>query len=107
TAQLLRQRGGEAEIIGVELRPELAEATNRIAHESGFHNLRFEQGEIGQWQPAAAPDILIALHACNTATDDALYQGIQSRAGLIVTAPCCHKELRPQIHPPPALKEVL
>ncbi len=107
TAQLLRQRGVEAEIIGVELRPDLVEHTNQIAHESGFPNLRFEQGEIGRWQPSGGLDLLIALHACNTATDDALYQGIQARAGLIVTAPCCHKELRPQIHPPEVLREVL
>lgn len=107
TAQLFRQRGIRAEVVGVELRKELVETTNRIARESGLEGLRFEQGEIGKWQPPGPLDVLIALHACNTATDDALYQGIQSGAGLIVTAPCCHKELRPQIQPPPALREVL
>ena len=42
-------------------------------------------------------DVLIALHACDTATDDAIWCGIQSNARVIVTAPCCHKQLRPQI----------
>ncbi|MHA3775586.1 class I SAM-dependent methyltransferase [Verrucomicrobiota bacterium sgz303538] len=106
-AQLLRQRGVNAEVVGVEIRPDLVEKTNRIARETGFENLRFEQGTIGQWKPAGSLDVLIALHACNTATDDALYQGITSEASLIVTAPCCHKELRPQLQPPSALREVL
>jgi hypothetical protein len=43
---------------------------------------------------------LIALHACNTATDDAIYKGIRACADLIVCAPCCHQEIRPQIKAP-------
>jgi len=45
-------------------------------------------------------DILIALHACNTATDDAIYKGIMAQADLIVVAPCCHQQIRPQINRP-------
>ena len=48
-------------------------------------------------QPNNDMDVLIALHACDTATDDAIWCGIQSGARVIVTAPCCHKQLRPQI----------
>ena len=48
-------------------------------------------------------DALIALHACNTATDDAIAKGVQVGASLIVVAPCCHKELRPQLQAPPVL----
>ena len=52
-------------------------------------------------------DILIALHACNTATDEAIYRGVAANAELIVCAPCCHQEIRPQIKPPGLLKNVL
>src|SRR5204863_4515456 len=52
-------------------------------------------------------DILIALHACNTATDDAMYKGITANADLIVAAPCCHKEIRPQIKPPEMFRDIL
>lgn len=106
-SQLFRQRGIQAEVIGVELRPDLVDTTNRIARENGIEGLRFEMGAIGNWTPPGTLDVLIALHACNTATDDALYQGIQSEAGLLVMAPCCHKELRPQIQPPDELRDVL
>jgi hypothetical protein len=52
-------------------------------------------------------NILIALHACNTATDDAIFKGIKANADLIVVAPCCHQEIRPQIKPPEMLKNIL
>lgn len=106
-AEFLRGRGIAAEIIGVEARAELVELTNRVAREHGLATLRFEQGTIGAWQPAAPPDVLIALHACDTATDDALAQAVRAGAPLILTAPCCHKEVRAQLQPPPVLREVL
>ncbi|TAG74789.1 MAG: methyltransferase [Oscillatoriales cyanobacterium] len=49
----------------------------------------------------------IALHACDTATDDAIYKGIQSDSSLIILAPCCHKQVRKQIHPNMVLKDLL
>jgi methyltransferase family protein len=49
----------------------------------------------------------MALHACNTATDDAIYKGIVASAGLIVAAPCCHQEVRPQIKPPAMFRDIL
>jgi hypothetical protein len=48
-------------------------------------------------------DVLIALHACDTATDDALAKGIAAGARLLMVAPCCHKQIRPQLVPPPVL----
>ena len=106
-AEFFRGRGIAAEIIGVEARAELVELTNRVAREHGFTELHFEQGTIGAWQPAAPPDVLIALHACDTATDDALAQAVRSEASLILAAPCCHREVRAQLRPPPVLREVL
>ena len=52
-------------------------------------------------------DVLIALHACDTATDDAIAQGITARAALIVVAPCCHKEISPQLTAPAVLAPAL
>jgi hypothetical protein len=107
TAEFFRARGIAAEIIGVEARAELVELTNRVAREHGFATLRFEPGTIGAWQPAAPPEVLIALHACDTATDDALAQAVRGGASLILAAPCCHREVRAQLQPPPVLREVL
>jgi SAM-dependent methyltransferase len=107
TAEFFRGRGVRAEIVGVEMREELVELTNRVAREHGLSGLRFEQGAIGDFVPAQPPDVLIALHACDTATDDALALAIRNNAALILTAPCCHKEVRAQLQPPAILREVL
>jgi SAM-dependent methyltransferase len=99
-------RGIDAEVTGVENRSELVEKCNDIAAASGFEKLRFVSGTIEAYEPGEA-DILIALHACNTATDDAIYKGIAAKAGLIIAVPCCHHEIRPQIKPPTLLRDVL
>lgn len=93
-------------IIGVEARPELVEKTNRIAQQIGARELEFVVGTI---RSVALPplDALIALHACDTATDDAIRRGIESKADLIVVAPCCHKQVRPHLAPPEPLAPVL
>ncbi|HWA08946.1 MAG TPA: SAM-dependent methyltransferase [Opitutaceae bacterium] len=97
---LLRDR---AVVRGIEVRPELVALCNRVAAEQGFApGLSFTAGSIAG-TPLAAADILIALHACDTATDEALAQGIAAGSTLIVVAPCCQKELRPQLTAPPVL----
>ncbi len=108
TAAFFRERGVEAEITGVEARAELVELTNRVARETGFARLHFERRAIGDFAGKnGAADLLIALHACDTATDDALHHGIRAGASLILAAPCCHQEIRAQLAPPPVLREVL
>ena len=89
----LQAQGRRAEIIGVELRPALVEAGNALAQKSGFAGLRFEAGSILDYDASGA-DAVIALHACDTATDDAIFRGIKAGAGLIAVAPCCHKQIR-------------
>ena len=106
THEFFRARGVAADVTGVELREELADLANRVAKEVGAVGLRFVRGAIGEI-PGTELDLLIALHACDTATDDALHEGIRAGASLIVAAPCCHKELRPQMTPPPVLRDVL
>jgi len=93
-------------VIGVETRADLVAATNKLARQIQADGLEFVAGTI---ESAKLPsvDALIALHACNTATDDAIRRGIELRAKLIVVAPCCHKEIRPQLGKPEPLASVL
>lgn len=86
----------KADVTGIEFRPELVELCNNIAKNTGFQHLDFKQGTIEN-SDIAGTNILIALHACDTATDDAIYKGISSQADLIVVAPCCHKQIRRQL----------
>ncbi|MGE0589067.1 MAG: SAM-dependent methyltransferase [Cyclobacteriaceae bacterium] len=86
----------KVEMTGVELRQELVNLCNTIASQCNFHSLRFEESTIEGFN-GKDTDILIALHACDTATDDAIAKGIQSGAQLIVCAPCCHKQIRQQL----------
>ena len=106
-AEFFRQRGVVAEVSGVEARADLVELTNRVAHEHGFERLGFVRGAIGDFVAEGQVDLLIALHACDTATDDALALAVRSGAALVLAAPCCHKEIRLQLQPPPVLREVL
>ena len=106
TRDFFRARGVAADVTGIELRAELVDLANGVAKDAGCDGLRFVRGTIGEVS-AGACDVLIALHACDTATDDALHEGIRAGASLIVAAPCCHKELRPQMTPPPVLRDVL
>ena len=98
--------GNKARIIGIESRPALVELCNRMARKNNFSNLCFEAGRIDSFKLPPL-DILVALHACDTATDDAIAQGIAANARLIICSPCCQKELRPQLRPPEVLHEAL
>jgi len=103
----LRQKHADQHsVIGVEQRKELVALCNEIAEASAFKGLTFVRGAIADFDPGNV-DILIALHACDTATDEALYKGIKSGAEIMVAAPCCHHELRKQIRPPELLKGIL
>lgn len=84
-------------IQGVELRGELVETCNQVAKSVGFKNLHFEAKMI-QDMEFERLDFLIALHACDTATDEAIQQGIRADAKLIICAPCCHRQVRKHMH---------
>jgi hypothetical protein len=99
--------GGRAEVCGVEARADLVEFCGRTATQLGFdERLSFRVGSIAETDVGSA-DILIALHACDTATDDALAKGVSAGAILLVVAPCCQKEIRPQLVSPPVLSAAL
>jgi hypothetical protein len=98
---------------GIDVRPKLVHEISEIARSLGTpfaDSLTFEEGTItdflsasdGQEKPISSSsssslDVLIALHACDTATDDALWSGIARHANVIVVAPCCHKQVRSQL----------
>jgi SAM-dependent methyltransferase len=82
-----------AEVIGVEMRPALVDDGNATATAAGFAGLSFQPGTILDYDATGA-DAVIALHACDTATDDAIFKGIAAGAALIAVAPCCHKQIR-------------
>jgi hypothetical protein len=90
---LVNNLGMDAQIKGVEVRDDLVKKCNDIAQEVAFQKLQFEKGYIGNYY-LPKTDVLIALHACDTATDDAISKGIKANADLIICAPCCHKQVR-------------
>jgi Methyltransferase domain len=101
--QFLRENGKNPVTVGVEKRGSLVESANAIAGQLGDDRIRFIQGEINDVEVKPI-DILIALHACDTATDDAIYRGIQEECRWIVVSPCCQHELRSQLTAPAGLE---
>lgn len=90
---LVNKLGMKAEIIGVETRADLVATCNDIAAAAEFSGLSFVQNTIAGYDCSGA-HVVIALHACDTATDDAIAKAVHAGAELIVMAPCCHKQLR-------------
>lgn len=101
----LRRQGVPLDVRGVELRADLVEQGNRAVRELGLAGLQLVQGDVMAW-PAGPLDVMIALHACDTATDHAIHLGVQGGARVIVCSPCCHKQLRPQLLSPHPLRSI-
>lgn len=93
---LVREHGLQAEVCGVELREQLVTFCNELAAKNQFINLHFEAKNINDFEGKI--DMLIALHACDTATDIAIAKGIKAQADIIIVAPCCHKQIRRQMN---------
>jgi GNAT superfamily N-acetyltransferase/SAM-dependent methyltransferase len=86
-----------ADIVGIDVKADLLDRHREKARALGWDHLSFEVGCIADFQPSAAPDVVVALHACDTATDDALARGIRWQSRLIMSAPCCQHELQEQL----------
>ncbi|MBS1512952.1 MAG: SAM-dependent methyltransferase [Bacteroidetes bacterium] len=95
----------QAAVTGIEMRPGLVNKCNAIATAAQYDHLVFKEGTIAD-ASIENIDMLIALHACDTATDDAIFKGITANAKVIVCAPCCHKQIRKQTAPANALKAI-
>lgn len=97
-AHYLQQQNRSAQITGIELRKHLTSFCNQQAAILEWSHLRFVDQDIDAYEGPI--DVLIALHACNTATDLALAKGIHAQAAIIVAAPCCHRQVRQDLSPP-------
>lgn len=102
---------GQGTIYGIETRSELVASSQALAHRLGFERMQFLNLSVAESAHSdalpAKIDVVTALHACDTATDDALAAGIAAGARLLVVAPCCQKELRPQLQPATVLAPAL
>lgn len=95
---LRKKAGSGARVTGVEFRPDMVDLCNSLAGRAGFTGLSFVQGTI-EGHDFSESDVVIALHACDTATDEALYKGIRAGARVIMVSPCCHKQVRRSMNP--------
>lgn len=100
------QRGLDARVTGVELRSDLVRLCNDAIQRCELQGLAFSEGDVRS-RPPQAVDVMIALHACDIATDYAIHTGIGAGAAVIMCSPCCHKQVRPQLLSPHPLRPIL
>lgn len=98
--------GRDAQVTGVELRQDMVELCNAAAARLEHPGLEFQCGDVRSVVPDAI-EVMIALHACDVATDYAIHTGIRCNAAIIMCSPCCHKQIRPQLQSPGLLQPML
>ncbi|MBI6853070.1 SAM-dependent methyltransferase [Pseudomonas cichorii] len=96
----------QGQVTGVELREDMVNLCNAAAERLEHSGLVFKHGDVRSVAPSAL-DVMIALHACDIATDYAIHMGIRSGASIIMCSPCCHKQIRLQIQSPTLLRPML
>ncbi len=92
-----REVGTCVELVGLDTNPQVIDTVRVIAATLGYDEARFEATSIDEYESDEPIDMLVSLHACDTATDEALAAGVRLGAESIVVAPCCHHELAAQI----------
>jgi SAM-dependent methyltransferase len=92
-----REVGTRVELVGLDTNPQVIETVRAIADGLGYDEARFEATSIDAYESEQPIDLLVSLHACDTATDEAIAAGVRLGAEAIVVAPCCHHELAAQI----------
>jgi SAM-dependent methyltransferase len=100
-----REVGTPVDLVGLDVSPAVIATVRGIAESLGYGEARFETTTIESYSSTEHVDLLVSLHACDTATDEAIAAGVRLGAEAIVVAPCCHHELAAQIasRPPDAL----
>lgn len=95
-------RGLPARVVGIDVKQQARRRNSRLAEELGSGDgLCFVRGDIASVEVDQSPDVVLALHACDTATDDALARAVRWRAPLILAAPCCHHDLQRRLRAAP------
>jgi SAM-dependent methyltransferase len=87
----------DAHVTGVDIKRELMDQLQTKSEALGWSQLQFQTGYIADYESDIHPEVVLALHACDTATDDALAKGIGWGSKLIICAPCCQHELQEQM----------
>ena len=99
--------GLDAHVTGVDIKSGLLKQLQAKSEAMGWDQLKFQTGAIADYESDVTPDVVIALHACDTATDDALVKGIQWGSRVILCAPCCQHELQEQLSKIPTPTQML
>ena len=94
---LTATHGRRVDLLGLDLKPEVVAECSALAERLGAEGLRFELGDIADADRAGGIDLVVSLHACDTATDAALAKAVEWGAEVILAVPCCQHELLPQI----------
>jgi SAM-dependent methyltransferase len=97
----------DAHVTGVDIQSDLIERHKKKADSLGWDQLTFQVGEIANFEPETIPNVVMALHACDTATDDAIAKGIRWESKVIICAPCCQHELQAQLSKIPVPQQML
>ncbi|OYO98169.1 SAM-dependent methyltransferase, partial [Lachnotalea glycerini] len=91
-------KSNDVRIIGLDLKEEVIDHCNKLSEKYGFEKLRFYKGDIAQFEGVDSVDMVVTLHACDTATDYALEKAVKWGANVILSVPCCQHELNKQLH---------
>lgn len=90
-------KGYDIRVTGLDLKTDVIEKCSRLAEKYGYDKLRFLQGDIASYEGADKVDMVVTLHACDTATDYALAKAVKWGASVILSVPCCQHEVNKQV----------